>query len=223
MTLDEDIAVEKIFRTPVDALIFAFNYSMQQQGRPLSDRLSAPGGRTSKGLSGNDGAAQAGMIWRELQDVSPLERAALIARYAPKSMPCTCTNPCCSGYRPNPEWNEAMRTLEQHALTLLSGHLSIYRMRRRLVEKALGMKCEIAALAKDCEVSENTASAHWKIIKEWIQGKPVQHKANRGDRVKTEFASVGSGEESDPAVDGLLSSARKSSDSLLSGLPFIGE
>lgn len=214
---------EKMFRTPVDALIFAFNYSMQQQGRPLSDRLSAPGGRTSKGLSGNDGAAQAGMIWRELQDVAPLERAVLIARYAPRSLPCTCTNACCSGYRPNPEWNEAIRMLEQHALTLLAGRLSLYRLRRGLVEKAIGVKHQINDLAKKCEVDEKTAAAHWKIIKEWIGGKPAVHRSAKGDRVDTEFANVGMSDESRQAEDGLLSTARKNADTLLSGLNFIGE
>ena len=42
---------EKLFRTPQEALVFAFNYSMQQQGRPLADRLASPAARTGKGLS----------------------------------------------------------------------------------------------------------------------------------------------------------------------------
>lgn len=220
--MTQEIA-EKSFRTPVDALIFAFSYSMQQQGRPLSDRLASPGSQSSKGLSGNDGAAQAGMIWRELEDVDNLERAALIARYAPRSIPCTCTNLCCSGYKPNPAWDNAVRTLEQHALTLLPGRLSIYRFRRRLVEKALGIKCDLAAIAKECDVHENTAAAHWKIIKEWFNGRPAAHRHAKGDRVKCEFANVDQGEESRPAEDGLLSRARKNADTLLSGLDFIGE
>lgn len=220
--MTQEIA-EKPFRTPVDALIFAFHYSMQQQGRPLSDRLASPGGRTGKGLSGNDGAAQAGMIWRELQDVSPLERAVLIARYAPKSIPCACTNPCCSGYRPNPTWNDAIRDLEQHALTLLAGRLSFYRLRRGLVEKAIGVKRQINELAKESEVDEKTAAAHWKIIKEWICGHPAIHRTEKGDRIGTEFANVDMSGESLQAEDGLLSAARKRADNLLSGLNFIGE
>lgn len=222
-TVEEQVS-EKKFRTPVDALIFAFHYSMQQQGRPLSDRLSAPSGRTGNGLSGNDGAAQAGMIWRELQDVSPLERAVLVARYAPKSIPCTCANPCCSGYKPNPTWNNAIRDLEQHALTLLAGRLSLYRLRRGLVEKAIGVKRQISELAKECEVDEKTAAAHWKIIKEWISGRPAIHRSAQGGRVKTEFANIdmSDGDESLQAEDGLLSMARKNADNLLSGLSFIG-
>jgi hypothetical protein len=214
---------EKLFRTPVDALIFAFNYSMQQQGRPLADRMASPGGRTGKGLSGNDGAAQAGMIWYELQQMSEIEVAVLVARFAPRSMPCTCTNACCRGYTPNPAWNDAVRTLEQYAQTLLAGHLSNYRLRRRLVEKAIGLKIEIKALAKECGVTEKTAGVHWRTIKEWMNGKPAQHPVSRTDRERSEYADVGNAAESIPAVDGLISTARKNADKLLSTLDFIGE
>lgn len=214
---------EKLFRTPVDALIFAFNYSMQQQGRPLADRMASPGGRSGKGLAGNDGAAQAGMIWYELQRMPEVEVAVLVARFAPRSMPCTCTNACCSGYTPNPAWNDAVRTLEQHAMAQLAGHVSNYRLRRRLVEKAIGLKIEIKALAKECGVTEKTAGSHWRIIKEWMNGKPAQHPVSRADRARTEYADVGNAAESVPAVDGLISTARKNADKLLSMFDFIGE
>lgn len=214
---------EKLFRTPEDALRFAFNYSMQQQGRPLADRMASPGGRTSKGLSGNDGAAQAGMIWNELKQLSDIERAVLIARHAPKDRTCTCKNSCCSGYTPNEEWMDAIRALEQAALTMLSGHISNYRLRRGLVEKAIGAKLEVKSLAKLCGVSEKTAGVHWRIIKDWMHGTPARHPVSRKDRSRSEYADVGNAEESTPAVDGLYSAARKHVDSLLSTLDFIGE
>lgn len=221
---------EKLFRTPQDALVFAFNYSMQRQDRSLVDRLASPSPRTGKGLSGNDGAGQAGMIRSELEQLSELERAVLAARFAPKSWPCACRRACCSGHMPNPEYLAAIRTLEQHALTQLAGHMSNYRLRRRLVEKAMGAKVEINALAKECGVSEKTATAHWKIVREWICGRP-KPKAKPSEK-RLRFASdearadVAGGETGEmgevlTAVDGIESLARKRADDLLSSLPFV--
>ncbi|MBN3851994.1 DNA-binding protein [Paraburkholderia sp. Ac-20340] len=221
---------EKLFRTPQDALVFAFNYSMQRQDRSLVDRMAAPSPRTGKGLSGNDGAGQAGMIRRELEQLSELDRAVLAARFAPKSWPCACGSDCCSGHMPNPEYVAAIRTLEQAALAKLAGHLSHYRLRRRLVEKAMGVKVEISTLAKECGVSENTASAHWKIVREWICGvpKPKAKAPAKRVRVATDGARADAvlDEEAESAavltaVDGIESLARKRADDLLSTLPFM--
>ncbi len=93
-----EITERKLFRTPQDALTFAFNYSMQQQDRPLMDRLAAPAARTGKGLSGMDGAGQAGMICRVIGSLdNRYEEAALIARFAPRTIVCNCKSPCCAG------------------------------------------------------------------------------------------------------------------------------
>jgi hypothetical protein len=200
--------IEKLFRTPQEALIFAFNYSMQQQDRPLMDRLASPAARTGKGLSGNDGAAQAGMIRREMEELSELQRAALIARYAPRSMPCSCRRPCCSGYQINQEWDAAIRVLEQGALTMLAGRVSQYRMRRKLVEQIFGVKVVLKDLAEQCGVHQNTATEHRKIIRLWICGQKAQHAKG--------------GREAVSAVDGIESSARKKIDNLLSCLDFVG-
>ena len=215
---------QMLFRTPQDAYIFAFNYSMQQQGRPLADRMASPAVRTGKGLSGNDGAGQAGMVRRELAVMEEVQLAVLIARFAPRAMPCACRNPCCSGFKPNPEWEDAIRVLEQCALQQLAGHLSKYRLRRRLVEKGVGMKIEIKSLAKECGVSEKTVSAHWKIIKTWMHGQKAQHGTARISRDRSERADVAGddGAEALPAIDGIESLARKRADNLLSTLPFVG-
>ncbi|MCX5545863.1 DNA-binding protein [Paraburkholderia sp. CNPSo 3076] len=228
-------AEQKLFRTPQDALIFAFNYSMQRVDRPLADRIASPAARAGKGLSGDDGAAQAGMIRRELEQLSGLERAVLVARFGPRSWPCACGRPCCSGYEPNPEYQAAISLLTQSVMSVLAGRLVHYQLRRGLVEKAAGMKVGIKALALKCEVSEKTAEAHWQIIKLWFQGrakpkvKPSKRKraaagegtADVADEVHLHDESI---ELPDVAssVDGLESKARKRADEMLSGLPFIG-
>jgi len=199
---------QKLFRTPQAALVFAFNYSMQQQGRPLADRLASPAMRTGKGLSGVDGAGQAGMIRREMEELTYLQRAALVARFAPRSMPCSCRNACCSGYRPNPEWDAAIRDLEQGALEALAGHVSHYRLRRKLVEQYFGVRVLLKDLADQCGVHANTATAHRKIIRTWLGGQKSQH--GKGGVVTAH------------ATDGIESSARKRIDNLLSGLDFVG-
>ncbi|KVS54342.1 hypothetical protein WK40_31745 [Burkholderia cepacia] len=80
---------------------------------------------------------------------------------------------------------------------------------------------ELKTLALECEVSENTAAAHWKIIREWMQGVS----GRRNGKVKRERSEHADVDASDPHIetrDGLLSRARKHSDSILSHLPFIG-
>lgn len=234
-----------LFRTPQAALVFAFNYSMQQQGRPLADRMASPAARTGKGLSGVDGAGQAGMIRRllggysenelgaprtleehqqlaikaeanrfdlikwEMEQLSNVERAALIARFAPHSMPCSCARRCCCGYTLNPEWDDAIRVLEQAAIPVLTGHFSHYLLRRKIVEKIFGEKVVLERIAEKCGASKNTATAHHKAIKIWISGQKAQHA--KGDREPT------------PAIDGIESAARKKIDTALTTLGFVGD
>ncbi|MFT0167499.1 hypothetical protein ACLKMY_00525 [Paraburkholderia mimosarum] len=251
---------EKLFRTPQDALVFAFNYSMHGQGRPLMDRLAAPSLRTGKGLSGNDGAGQAGMVRRfidgadsveylrglwewahanytkteieqleaaderglifleeqrrcnsvyiELEQLTIVERAVIVARFAPKSFRCNCKRACCSGYTPNPEWQDAIRDLTHAALTPLSGHLSHHLVRRKLIEQVFDVKVKLEQLAEKASVSKNTVTAHRKIIKLWLSGRPAI--PAKGDR------------EAQPAVEGIESTARKKIDNLLSSASFVG-
>jgi hypothetical protein len=221
---------EVLFRTPQDAMIFAFNYSVQTRDRSAMDRLAAPSPRTGKGLSGNDGAAQAGMIRRELEQMPSIEHAALVARFAPRSTPCACGRACCCGHIPNPEYVEAIRELEQAAMSILpSGTLINYRLRRGLVEKAVGVKIEIKALAIECGVAERTAYAHWEVIKRWFLGtaKPKKSKEAKRKRVAAGVAVTDVPAESDlspevaTSVDGIESMARKRADDLLGSLGFV--
>jgi hypothetical protein len=221
---------QKLFRTPQEALVYAFSYSMQQQDRPLSDRLASPAARTGKGLHGNDGAAQAGMIRRELAELSDIDRAVLVALFAPRSYPCACGSACCSRHTPNPEYSAAISLLTEKALAQLSGHLSHYLLRRGLVEKALGTKITIKALATKCEVAEKTADAHWRVIRDWIGGTPKKKAKQAAKRARvaagTSVADVAQVDDDEAAqthtsVDGIASAARKRADGLLSTLSFV--
>nr|WP_313036804.1 hypothetical protein [Achromobacter ruhlandii] len=169
--------VEPLFKSAHAALVFALNYSMQQYDRPLLNRIAsgeltagmAPGG--GKGLSGLDGAGQAGMIRNELAQLSPIQQAALVASIAPQQLPCGCKVSCCSGWKVNQEWADALRDLtEAAAAGALSGCLSNGRLRSMLIQRLFGAKVTLSRLAEDHKVDERTVSAHHAKLKRWLFG-----------------------------------------------------
>lgn len=160
---------EVLFKSASDALRFAFNYSHQQYDRPLMNRMMGGQGGSGKGLSGLDGAAQAGMIRRELSALSNLYRAVLVARHAPRSFPCTCGRSCCAGSSINLEWREAVNAVASYATDMVPGGHGRFRLRRELVFRIYGSGRTLAAIAQDCGVSEQTASEHNSRIVIWLR------------------------------------------------------
>lgn len=163
---------EALFKSAADALRFAFNYSHQQYDRPLMNRMMGGEGGSGKGLSGLDGAAQAGMIRRELSTLSNLQRAALLARHAPHTLPCTCRRPCCTGQSVNFEWRDAVNTVASYACDLVPGGAGRFRLRRDLVFRLYGSGRTLASIAKRCGVTERTVSTHNGLIVPWLRGTP---------------------------------------------------
>lgn len=168
---------QPLFKSAHAALVFALNYSMQQYDRPLLNRIAsgeltagmAPAG--GKGLSGLDGAAQAGMIRNELAQLSPIQQAALVASIAPQQLPCDCRVSCCSGWKINQEWANAMSALTTAAAAgALSGCLSNGRLRSMLIQRLFGAKVTLSKLAEDHRVDERTVSAHHAKLKRWLFG-----------------------------------------------------
>lgn len=153
---------EPLFRNAHAALVFALNYSGQAYDRPLMNRMSdEPRASSGKGLHGLDGAAQAGMIRAEVSRLAPAHQAALVARVAPQSTPCSCRHPCCSGHRPNAEWTDAIAVLSTFSMSVLSGCISNARLRRGIVGKHFGAPVGgIGKLADACGVNRDTASQH---------------------------------------------------------------
>lgn len=166
-----------LFPSAHAALVFALNYSMQQYNRPLMNRIAsgeltagrAPEG--GKGLSGLDGAGQAGMILAELERLRPIEQAVLVAHAAPSRVPCACGVACCSGWKINPEWQDAMAVLNTAAASgALSGCVSNGRLRSALIQRLFGVKVTLAELAERYDVDDKTASAHHAKLKRWLFG-----------------------------------------------------
>ncbi len=163
---------EALFESAHAALVFALNYSMQQYDRPLMNK--AMSGRTQgdgRGLSGVDGAGQAGMIRAELARLPPLYRAVLIVSAAPSDFPCECKAACCIGRKVNPEWQAAMSEVTTAAAAgALSGCVSNGRLRSALIQRLFGARATLADLAERHGVDEKTAGAHSVKLKRWLFG-----------------------------------------------------
>ncbi|MPS76567.1 MAG: hypothetical protein E2591_00660 [Achromobacter sp.] len=163
---------EALFRSAHAALVYALNYSMQQYDRPLINRMAV--GRSnadSRGLSGLDGAAQAGMIRAEIARLPTLFQALLIAKAAPSHLHCECRAACCAGMRINPEWQDAMSEVTTAAASgALSGCISNGRLRSALIQRLLGARMTLKDLAERYDVDEKTAGAHSARLKRWLFG-----------------------------------------------------
>lgn len=166
---------EALFGSAHAALVFAFNFSGQQFDKSAMARLASTPGKAGKGLGGLDGAAQAGMVRAELHACGELVENILIARIAPKSVICECTHACCSGKKPNHEWNNAIVWLTREAMAQVAGSLSHYHLRRGIIERYFGVKHNIAELAEICDVSRNTVAAHQQKLLRWLKGENKQH------------------------------------------------
>jgi hypothetical protein len=150
---------EPIFKNAVSALVFALNYSSLSYQRPLMNRLASAPSTEGKGLGGLDGAAQAGMVRAELASIGLAGEAILIAEIAPKTRPCSCKAPCCSGEITNPEWAAAIGVLSNIAkeLKICPAYMNV---RHNLLRRFFGVSLEITEIARMCGVSRETVSIH---------------------------------------------------------------
>ena len=158
-----DIASEAaaaVFTDTDAALRFALRFSTQQHSSSELAALRGPS-RAGKGLSGVDGAAQAGMVRAELAKLSPVHRALLIGRYALPDVVCTCARPCCCGHTPNEEWTTAISLLARETTPLFSGRTTYFRLRQTLIGNALlGIRVSDTSLANGFGVHRQTAAEH---------------------------------------------------------------
>ncbi|TDV39546.1 hypothetical protein C7405_101665 [Paraburkholderia caballeronis] len=161
---------EIVFKSAFDAVRFALCYSSQQYGEtPMAKRLRGESTGSGMGLVGLDGAGQAGQIRRELWELPELHLSVIVARAAPRDLPCSCGSACCSGHTPNLEWQAAIGWLTRASAAYCSG-FSHYRVRRAIVEKAFGVKRNLEDIARDCDANVKTVSNHNAAVRRWIDG-----------------------------------------------------
>ncbi len=195
---------EPLFSSAHAALVYAFNYSGQAYDRPLMNRMADdPIDHLSKGLSGMDGAAQAGMIFNKLFHLPPLYQYIVFASYAPRTIPCSCRYPCCSGTKRNVLWEACITEIEQAALRqALIGCVSHRVLRRGIVARAFGDKSmTLAELAEKTGVSETTANSHNQKVRQWLLGVPA---TKRKEAVPGEKANAQRMIEQILLMDGLV-------------------
>ncbi|WAS56216.1 DNA-binding protein [Burkholderia ambifaria] len=158
------------FKSAFDAVRFALAYTTQQYGETMmAKRQRDESTGTGMGLVGLDGAGQAGMIRTKVWDLPELHRAVIIARAAPRDLPCSCGKACCSGSQPNPEWRAAISWLTEASAAYCSG-FSHYRVRHAIIEGVFGVKRSFADVAEDCDAHVNTVSKQNAAVRKWLEG-----------------------------------------------------
>lgn len=156
-----------IFKSAHEAIIFAINFSGQQYAlSPMAKLMQLGPMGSGRGLGGLDGAGQAGMVIAELCNIEYFASLALIARCSAPKARCLCESSCCSGWRENPVWREAIGQLSDHVLPSLAGSFSNRPLRVASVKKYFGEKITIQEIAEDVGVHRDTASdQNAKVVK----------------------------------------------------------
>lgn len=151
-----------LFRSVNAALAFAFNFTHgQYKPSAMASMMGGPR-KQGRGLGGLDGAGQAGIIRLEVERVAPAARAQiLVARFAVRSVPCSCRHECCSGHRPNQEWLLAIAELASLVREeALERCVVNFKLRHDIVRRYFGEKKSLVDAARSAGVDRDTASAH---------------------------------------------------------------
>jgi len=160
---------DKLFGSAHAAMLFAFGFKGQPALSVMNRMGQEPSGMPGKGLSGLDGAAQAGMIRCKLHTLGMLHEAILIADIAPRSQTCSCRSSCCSGYTRNQEWSDAINWLcDNVRVNALDGHRTTHPVRRACVEVFFGAKIPVTKIASDLDLSESTAGTLIKKVRRYL-------------------------------------------------------
>lgn len=102
-----------LFDSYQEALIFAFNYCDQQYAKSVMARLYAKNNNLGRGLSGIDGAGEAGMVMADVQRLNQSEQDVLCVRYTKVKTFCK----CCGQEVNTKEVTEALSRLEVYIKT----------------------------------------------------------------------------------------------------------
>lgn len=143
---------EPLFRSAYDALAFAYRYNSQQYSPTPMAKLMRGSIGSGKGLYGQDGAAQAGMIRGRLDPLQAWEKAAIAARFALDRQ----------------ELYQARDTLVIPALASLGTGVHNRRMVDAMVQKFFGKRVSVKELAAKYGMHRNTMTQRWACIKKTL-------------------------------------------------------
>lgn len=154
-----EVYEEALFANTHQALVYAFNYQNQQSpASPMGRAMTGPTG-SGKGLSGVDGAAQAGFILAAVERLPRESRNVITARFGNVLHECK----CCGQPTAGDNWRAAINTL-----SLCDDLRDLPRpVRLAAVQKALNLrKCEVSEVADSYEISDRTLRHKIKQVRE---------------------------------------------------------
>lgn len=139
-----------LFKSTHDALVFAFSYAGQQSPKtPMTSLMRTAQIGSGKGLSGLDGAAQAGFILAEVCRLPDDQHNVIVARYDRVTHECKCC-----GNEVNSEEREAAIDALSHCVELEGVHRKV---RLMIVRKIMcGGKLQYDLLARQYSLAERS-------------------------------------------------------------------
>lgn len=196
----------QLFERPLfDSSRKAVLFAVTREGNParpyFSRILDKTIGGAGTGLSGNDGAAQAGVIMSVIRRLGTVSTATLIASCAPASVDCECKRSCCGGKKLFTPWHDAIGVLAD--ASVLVPCRAIYPLRLAILVKLYAKKLKLAEIAEQLELDADTVAKHHKTITRWLHGAPA-------------------GKNGEPAVVGIESEAWKDAESTLRNHGIVG-
>lgn len=159
------VVLAPLFASSSSALKFAFEYSMAQYGLNILATLAGNAPPAGRGLVGLDGAAQAGMILREVFDLTDVQAYILTAIFCKSKTECD----CCGGLVDRPEKRQAIKALADLCSYVMSGHIQNNRFREAMVARYFGDKCSLGDMAVRYRVDRDTASKHYGKVAKWLK------------------------------------------------------
>lgn len=138
---------DPLFQSVGSAMVFAFQFRASPRGMSIGE---APIG-SGAGLTGLDGAAEAGNIKRMVDDLGKVQAAAMSARFSEKLIDCE----CCGAPAPAPGWRGACVLLAHEVALPAAGSTCHERLALELTMRHFAMHkrtlAEIAAKYGDGE------------------------------------------------------------------------
>lgn len=150
---------EPLFKSTHDALVYAFQYANRQSPKtPMTSLMRSVSIGSGKGLSGVDGAAQAGFILAEVCRLPDDQHNVIVARYGHVLHECS----HCEQDAPSDEWRAAVNALT-HCVELEGAHRKV---RIMMVERAVcGGRLDIDLLCKRYSLARSTTFKQLSTIK----------------------------------------------------------
>lgn len=162
-----------LFKSTQSALTFAYNFNGTNTVSAHIGDVPPPSGN-GKGLGGLDGAGEVGNIKRIVEKQASWIANAIVARYMPSRLPCSCGRLCCSGWMKNLEWRRAVRELSQDESIQKSvfGWAGDVLYRFEIVARYFerGEKTSLTDISRKARVSERTARTHYNLISTMFHG-----------------------------------------------------